>query len=108
MLDDFIALIPEEDLERINQQIDKLMEQENKKQSSIDFLIEQIEIILKLNNVELSAGYTIHTILPIIEKLKAMHKEEIEHAYRCGAAEIGMIAVNKPKQYYNETFGGDK
>jgi len=84
------------------------VDKEDKKQTSIDFLIEQIEIILKLNNVQLSAGYTIHTILPIIEKLKAMHKEEIEHAYRCGAAEIGMIAVNKPKQYYNETFGGDK
>ena len=82
------------------------VDEEDKKQTSIDFLIEQIEIILKLNNVQLSAGYTIHTILPIIEKLKAMHKEEIEHAYRCGAAEIGMIAVNKPEQYYNETFGG--
>ena len=81
---------------------------EDKKQTSIDFLIEQIEIILKLNNIQLSAGYTIHTILPIIEKLKAMHKQEIEHAYKCGAAEIGMSAVNKPKQYYNETFGGDK
>lgn len=83
------------------------VDKEDKKQSSVEWLIEQIEIILKLNNVQLSAGYTIHTILPIIEKLKAMHKEEIEHAYRCGAAEIGMIAVNKPKQYYNETFGGD-
>ena len=80
----------------------------NKKQTSIDFLIEQIEIILKLNNVQLNPEYTFHTILPIIEKLKAMHKEEIEHAYRCGAAEIGMIAVNKPKQYYNETFKEDK
>ena len=55
-----------------------------KKQSSVDFLIEQIEIILKLNNVELSAGYTIHTILPIIEKLKAMHKEEICKAFDRG------------------------
>lgn len=108
MLDDFIALIPKEDLERINQQIDKLMEQENKKQTSIDFLIEQIEIILKLNNVQLSAGYTIHTILPIIEKLKAMHKQEImeafEKGYVCGYTDNGDGGID----YYNETFKEDK
>lgn len=98
----------EQVLKQVSPHTSVWVDKEDKKQTSIDFLIEQIEIILKLNNVQLSAGYTIHTILPIIEKLKAMHKEEIEHAYRCGAAEIGMIAVNKPKQYYNETFKGDK
>jgi len=82
------------------------------KQSSIDFLIEQIEIILKLNNVQLNAGYTIHTILPIIEKLKAMHKEEIEDAHYDGS----IITLLNPdgdmlklsEQYYNETFEDDK
>lgn len=72
-----------------------------KKQSSVDFLIEQIGIILKLNNVKLNPEYTIHTIVPIIEKLKAMHKEEIQDAYdhhRCiGNFENG-------EQYYKETF----
>jgi len=80
----------------------------NKKQTSIDFLIEQIEIILKLNNVQLSAGYTIHTILPIIEKLKATHKQEImeafEKGYKCGYTDNGDEGID----YYNETFGGDK
>ena len=85
------------------------VDKEDKKQTSIDFLIEQIEIILKLNNVQLSAGYTIHTILPIIEKLKAMHKDEIIKANRDG---VDMVIDKKPyttgEDYYNETFGGDK
>jgi len=34
-----------------------------------------------------------------------MHKQEIKISYRCGAAEVGMIEINKSEQYYNETFG---
>ena len=77
----------------------------NKKQSSIDFLIEQIEIILKLNNIKLNVGYNIHTILPIIEKLKAMHKEEIANAWNDGHTE-GMEGgcCTTYEEYYKETF----
>lgn len=82
------------------------VDEENKKQTSIDFLIEQIEIILKLNNVQLSAGYTIHTILPIIEKLKAMHKEEIKEAWLDGV--MNWDSEKEAEQYYNKTFKGDK
>ena len=82
------------------------VDKEDKKQTSIDFLIEQIEIILKLNNVQLSAGYTIHTILPIIEKLKAIHKEEIKEAWLDGV--MNWDSEKEAEQYYNETFGGDK
>ena len=77
------------------------VDEEDKKQTSIDFLIEQIEIILKLNNVQLSAGYTIHTILPIIEKLKAMHKQEIEEAYdRKVIGDIQNWYIRNGKHYY--------
>jgi hypothetical protein len=80
----------------------------NKKQSSIDFLIEQIEIILKLNNIKLNVGYNIHTILPIIEKLKAMHKEEIIESYCQGCFDItkddAIFPRETSEQYYNETF----
>ena len=72
------------------------------KQTSIDFLIEQIEIILKLNNVQLSAGYTIHTILPIIEELKAIHKEEIKEAWLDGV--MNWDSEKEAEQYYNEIF----
>jgi len=81
------------------------VDKEDKKQTSIDFLIEQIEIILKLNNVQLSAGYTIHTILPIIEKLKAIHKEEIKEAWLDGV--MNWDSEKEAEQYYNETFGGN-
>jgi hypothetical protein len=83
-----------------------------KKQSSVDFLIEQIEIILKLNNIKLNVGYTIHTISPIIEKLKAMHKEEIMDAFQHGKwdwheyLQQGTLSKD-PAEYYNETFGGN-
>jgi len=38
------------------------------------------------------------------EKAKEMHKKEIEYAYRIGACEVDKMIVNKPEQYYNETF----
>ena len=97
MLDDFIVLIPKEDLERINQQIDKLMEQENKKQSSIDWLVEQLKKQGFLYDLD-------------IEQAKAMHKEEVINAVvwfddtdrRPHEIEIEV------KKYYNETFKEDK
>ena len=72
-----------------------------KKQSSVDFLIEQIGIILKLNNVKLNPEYTIHTIVPIIEKLKAMHKEEIKEAWYNSLTKADYLSGD---EYYNATF----
>lgn len=46
----------------------------------------------------------------IFNKVKAMHKEEIEEAYMDGTAQFANDArIDYPKsaeQYYNETFGG--
>lgn len=75
------------------------------KQSSIEWLDVELTSLHfdyltgQVNNSEFNERKKL-----IMEEAKSMHKEEIEHAYKCGAAEIGMIAVNKPKQYYNETF----
>jgi len=85
------------------------VDEEDKKQTSIEWLLssnKQLYYDLHEGRIH---QHEYHPKLKEIEaKAKQMHKEEIEHVYRCGAAEIGMIAVNKPKQYYNETFKEDK
>jgi hypothetical protein len=40
----------------------------------------------------------------LYEQAKEMHKQEIIYAYRVGACEVDKIVVNKPEQYYQETF----
>jgi len=67
----------------------------NNKQSSVEWLAEMVS----------KMGYISAEIL---EQAKAMHKDEIKHSYRCGAAEVGMIAVDKPEQYYNATFNQEQ
>jgi hypothetical protein len=80
----------------------------NKKQSSIEWLLSSNkQLYYDLHEGRIHQHEYHPKLKEIEQQAKQMHKEEIEHAYRCGAAEIGMIAVNKPKQYYNETFGGD-
>jgi len=69
-----------------------------KKQSSIEWLVDQLDNFLELYSSEWEK------IIEIKEKAKAMHKEEIEDAYdymRC----IG--SFTNGKEYYNETFGGE-
>ena len=64
-----------------------------KKQSSIDWLEQEF--------VKLEATVGVHSVMyELIDKAKAMHKEEIKNAF-----------VIRPytnfEKYYNETFGGD-
>jgi hypothetical protein len=67
----------------------------NNKQSSLEWLIEQYKKCFG-------------PVIPLItnnenEKAKAMHKEEIINAESCG------YSSNEDfKEYYNETYGGDK
>jgi hypothetical protein len=70
----------------------------NNKQSSVEWLIEQIQ-----NNIH----HTIRIPSDTIEQAKAMHKSEIIWAHG-----IKMKGVNNHKcvsgeQYYKETFGGN-
>ena len=77
----------------------------NKKQSSIDWLVEQ----LIPNAMRMFDATTCNAI----EQAKAMHKEEIEDAWVVGYDEGIDHANGEPshyessQQYYNETFGGE-
>lgn len=74
-----------------------------KKQSSIELLIEQL---LSQHGIDI-------TRLAVTDKAKAMHKEEIEKAYGHGqnngymCANQRAIMVSK-ENYFNQTFKGDK
>lgn len=72
-----------------------------KKQTSIEWLEQEF---LKLEDTVGVYG----VIYELIDKAKAMHKEEIKSAYADGA--IGMLYKTYKgfHEYYNETYGGGK
>ena len=80
---------------------------ENKKLSSVEWLVEQIkkDINLRLR------GFDIDKVL---EQAKAMHKEEMDKVagdyWNEGASYMhdGQRKYNSFDDYYNETFGGNK
>jgi len=79
----------------------------NNKQSSVDYLINELNRIQEL--------YYGQSIIPIevITKAKAMHKEEIEEAFANGVYDEYEYHINNEprkntEQYYSETFGGNK
>jgi len=70
-----------------------------KKQSSIDWFVEQLIPVEQYDRV-----------MDMIEQAKAMHKEEIVDAYtECWMNDggNGFHKVKEAESYYNETFGGD-
>lgn len=70
------------------------------KQDSVEFLWEQLKQFLpEMYTVDESVK-----ILSILKQAKAMHKEEIARAYQEGLIDSMNHA---PKDYYNETFGGN-
>lgn len=78
-----------------------------KKQCSIDWLIDQIK------NVENQKNLTGAQWMDVVEQAKEMHKEEIIVAFYEGieqeSNEHGTMYLDKTEavKYYNETFGGD-
>ena len=68
----------------------------NNKQSSVEWLLSFIEPSLTPEQKQFFSM--------VIEQAKAMHKEEIGRAYHEGLID-GMNCT--PKDYYNETFGGN-
>lgn len=75
-----------------------------KKQSSLDYLIEQL-FKTRNNSTEVK-----ETSESIIQQAKAMHKKEIEDAYiECWMNDggNGFHKVKEAEEYYNETFGGN-
>jgi hypothetical protein len=74
----------------------------NNKQSSVEWLVEQIkkDINLRLRGFDIDKA---------LEQAKAMHKQEIIIARSTGLPiEDGVFtAIDKAHKYYNETFGGN-
>ena len=69
---------------------------ENNKQTSVNYLLSHIWTTDWVN-------YTREQKLAIIEKAKAMHKQEIINSFFEGAYGGDNISG---EQYYNETYGG--
>ena len=64
-----------------------------KKQTAVEWLENQLKERYSLMNSE-----------PLFEQAKAMHKEEIQDAYRRGFISDDIKLAD---DYYNETFGGE-
>ena len=83
----------------------------NKKQSSVDWLFEQL-CSEKFSWIKDSNGkiYFDKITSDLLQQAKAMHKEEIEDAYQIGRfngqTNWGYGNDITAEQYYNETFGG--
>ena len=68
-----------------------------KKQSSIDWLEQQLKSIIEQGNIEVENL--------IWQQAKAMHKEEIEDAWDDGCYQSSDFPkTSDAKKYYNETF----
>lgn len=76
-----------------------------KKQSSLDYLIEQL---FKTRNNSTEVKET--NSESIIQQAKQMHKEEILIAYSKALPITDGVftAIDKAHDYYNETFGGEQ
>ena len=72
--------------------------------SSVEWLYNKM--VIKLCNKLQTIEYT-HIFLEEFEQAKAMHKEEIENAYREGWME-NIRCKHTPNRYYNETYGDGK
>ena len=72
-----------------------------KKQCSIDWLIDQIK------NVDNQKNLTGAQWIDVVEQAKAMHKEEIINSYEDGHLMGSSNLENTGKQHYYETFGGN-
>jgi hypothetical protein len=69
----------------------------NKKQSSVEWLEQQLNVILKQSNIEIENV--------IWQQAKAMHKEEIANAWNDGHSEgIEGGYCTTYEEYYNKTF----
>ena len=79
----------------------------NKKQSSIEWLEEQLKKGVDFNPLDKNSY--LDSVEKIFEQAKAMHQKEIVDAHVNGNKEytIGGGYELIAEHYYNETFGGD-
>jgi hypothetical protein len=72
------------------------------KQSSLDYFL------MKLVDMEIGKWFyanQLDDLRKAFDQSKAMHKEELEHAYFVGSCDR-MNDEGSFEQYYNETYGG--
>jgi len=76
-----------------------------KKQTAVEWLVDEIEKHYITNG---TLDPTI--VMELRRQAKEMEKEQIEEAYDDGLFDGSMDDINyrMHKQYYNETYGGDK
>ena len=78
----------------------------NNKQSSVEwYIIERDNIEIQSRFGEISPIEYDAKLIKIEEQAKAMHKEEITHAWKKGDGEFDNVAKQMSLEYYNETFG---
>ena len=84
----------------------------NNNQSSVDWLISQLQKSKDWNRVLNEISQMSSARVDIIEQAKEMEKERIETAYNKGTVHgIDYPESTLPltgEQYYNETYGGNK
>ena len=79
---------------------------ENKKQSSVDYLISQLQKSKDWYRVLNEVSQMSSATIDIIQQAKAMHKEEVINAANNGCKGICYLDSSiEGQQYYNETFG---
>jgi hypothetical protein len=77
------------------------------KQTAVDFLIENIEIALKMNKVEINPIYRFKTIIPIFTMAKEMEYNQMGGAFISGGLnwETPLTFSEYLKETYGEKFG---
>jgi len=76
----------------------------NIKQTAFEWYIEQYNIlVLKFYNMPIEER--MKRLMDLVDKTKEMEREQIEETARTYFHECSSLT---PKQYYNETYGGDK
>ena len=74
----------------------------NNKQSSVEWLVKELN--QKIDFIPMNKW---HEIKEVIEKAKAIHKQEIMTTYKDGRLCIKPLETPLEDEYYNSTFGGN-
>jgi hypothetical protein len=72
----------------------------DKKQSSVDWLISQLDKYYVLSFDDLKNNEA-------VQQAKAMHEQEVQTAYWEGGQDVPMTS-KRCEEYYNETFNSDE
>ena len=80
----------------------------NNKQSSVEWYSVKRDVLeIEVRLGKLSANEYAEELAKAEQQAKAMHKEEIEEAHNQGYGSGFIDEQITPRQYYNETFGGN-